>query len=219
MNARVADVMAKDVVAVRASASFKEIAARLREQRVIAFPVLDADNKVIGVVSEADLLPKEAREAGYEGHPGPLSGIRHRSEQHKATAVTAAGLMSRPPVTVRPHDLLSHAAHLMYDHQVRCLPVVDMGGRLAGMISRADVLGVFGRPDEEIRREIIDTVIVTQFLADPARFTVTVADGVVTLGGVPETAVVGRQVASAVQHMEGVIAVREEFTYFPGAAT
>lgn len=215
MSARVADVMTKDVVAVRASASFKEIAARLREQRVSAFPVLDADNKVIGVVSEADLLPKEALEAGYEGHPGPLSGVRHRREQHKATAVAAAGLMSHPPVTVRPYDLVSHAAHLMYDHKVRCLPVVDKDGRLTGMISRADVLAVFGRPDEQIHRAIIDKVIVKKFLADPARFTVTVTDGVVTLGGVPETAVVGQQIASAVRRMEGVIAVREEFTYFP----
>jgi CBS domain-containing protein len=219
MSAKVTDVMTRDVVAVRASASFKEIAARLREQQVSAFPVLDADNKVIGVVSEADLLAKEALEAGCEGHPGPLSGIRHRSEQHKATAVTAAGLMSHPPVTVGPNDLVSHAAHLMYQHRVRCLPVVDNDGRLAGMLSRADVLGVFGRPDEEIRREIIDKVIVKEFLADPARFTVTVADGVVTLGGVPETALVGRQVASAVRHAEGVVAVREEFSYFPGATT
>jgi len=62
--------MATDVIAVRASASFKEIAARLREQHVSAFAVLDADDKVIGVVSEADLLPKEALEAGYEGHRG-----------------------------------------------------------------------------------------------------------------------------------------------------
>jgi len=215
MSARVADVMAKDAVAVRANASFKEIAARLREQRVSAFAVLDADNKVIGVVSEADLLPKEALEAGYEGHPGPLSGVRHRREQQKAAAVTAAGLMSRPPVTVGPRDLLSHAAQLMYDHKVGCLPVVDHDGRLAGMISRADVLGVFGRPDEQIRRDVIDKVIVKEFAADPARFTVTVADGVVTLGGVPETAVAGHQIASAVRHIDGVIAVREEFTYFP----
>ena len=219
MSARVADVMTRDVVAVRASASFKEIAARLREQRVSAFPVLDADNRVIGVVSEADLLPKEALEAGCEGHPGPLSGIRHRREQLKATAVTAAGLMSHPPVIVRPYDHVSHAAHLMYDHKVRCLPVVGKDGRLAGMISRADVLRVFGRPDEQIRRAIIDKVIAKEFSADPARFTVTVADGVVTLGGIPETAVVGRQIASAVRRMEGVITVREEFTFFPAART
>ncbi|HTS96159.1 MAG TPA: CBS domain-containing protein [Streptosporangiaceae bacterium] len=217
MSARVADVMTRDAVAVRASASFKEIAARLREQRVTAFPVLDRDNKVIGVVSEADLLPKEALEAGYEGHPGPLSVSRHRRERRKAAAVTARGLMSRPPVTVGPYDLVSHAAHLMFDHKVRCLPVLGKDGRLAGMISRADVLSVYGRPDEEIRREIIDKVISTEFLASPDRFTVTVADGVVTLGGVPETALAGHQIAGEVRHMEGVVAVREEFGYFPAA--
>jgi CBS-domain-containing membrane protein len=77
MKARVADVMTRDVVAVHASAPFKEIAARLGRQRISAFPVIDDDDKVLGIVSEADLLPKEALEAGYEGHPGRLSRLLH----------------------------------------------------------------------------------------------------------------------------------------------
>jgi len=95
MSARVADIMTTNAVAVRANASFKEIAARLREYKVSAFPVIDNDDKVIGVVSEADLLPKEALEAGYEGHRGPLSGLRHRSEREKAAGQTAAGTSRR----------------------------------------------------------------------------------------------------------------------------
>lgn len=214
MSARVADVMTKDVVAVRASASFKEIAARLRERRVSAFPVLDDDDTVIGVVSETDLLPKEALEAGYEGHPGPLRGLRNRAERHKAGAVSAAGLMTAAPVTVHPYDLVSRAAHLMYDHKVTCLPVVDRG-RLAGIITRADVLSVFGRADEDIRREITRKIIPGSFRAGPGAFTVTVSDGVVTLEGRPETAAAGHGLVRMVRHLEGVIAVRDRLTYPP----
>ena len=209
MSARVADVMTTDGVAVRASTSFKQIAARLRNQEVSAFPVLSDDGTVIGVVSEADLLPKEALEAGYEGHRGRLSRRRHRQELAKAAGMTAADLMSRPAVTVGPYDLVSHAAHLMYDRGIACLPVVGTGGKLAGMLSRADVLSVFGRPDEQIRREIIEKVITRMYHADPASVTVTVSDGVVTLQTNGRTAAIGHKVAAQVRHMEGVIAVRE----------
>jgi len=216
MSVRVADVMTTNAVAVRANASFKEIAARLREHRVSAFPVIDNDDRVIGVVSESDLLPKEALEGGYEGHRG-LSGLRHRAEREKARGATAADLMSGPPLTVGPFDLVSHAAHLMYDHRITCLPVVDQE-RLVGVISRADVLSVFGRADAGIRREIIDKILLQEFLTDPARFTVTVRDGVVTLKGRPETAEMGHDIVAAVRHMEGVVAVRDKLTYPPAAS-
>jgi CBS-domain-containing membrane protein len=122
--------------------------------------------------------------------------------------VIAEDLMSRPPVTVGPYDLVSHAAHLMYDHRVRALPVV-YDGRLAGMITRADVLSVFSRPDEEIRREITKKIILEEFRTDPASVTATVTDGVVTLEGRPQTAAVVHDIAREVRHMEGVVAVRE----------
>jgi len=212
MSARVADVMTPDPVAVRAGASFKEIAGRLREQHVSAFAVLDADDKVVGVVSEADLLPKEALEAGYEGHPGPLNRLRHHAEREKAAGLSAADVMSAPPLTVGPYDLVSHAAHLMYDHGLTCLPVVDQD-RLAGVITRAQVLSVFGRSDADIRSEVVRKVILGYFMADPATFTVTVSDGVVTIKGKPETAEVGHDVVASVRHLEGVVAVRDQLTY------
>jgi len=212
MSARVADVMTTNPVAVRANALFKEIAVRLRELHVAAFPVLDADDKVIGVVSEADLLPKEALEAGYEGHPNPLGRLLHHAERHKAAGVTARDLMSRPPVTVGPFDLVSHAAHLMYDHKVTSLPVVDHG-RLAGLITRADVLSVFGRPDADIRSEIVQKVILGEFRTDAAA--VSVHDGVVTLEGEPETSELGHGIVAAIRHTEGVVAVDDRLTYRP----
>jgi CBS domain-containing protein len=215
MSARVGDVMTADPVAVRADASFKEIAARLRELHVSAFAVLDADDRVIGVVSEADLLPKEALEAGYEGHREPLARLRHHAERKKAMGLDASDVMSTPPLTIGPYDLVSHAAHIMYDHGLTCLPVVE-DGRLAGMITRGDVLSVFGRSDADIRSEIVRRVILGYFLADPATFTVTVRDGVVTIKGRPETAEVGQDIVTSVRHVEGVVAVRDQLTYPSG---
>src|ERR1700749_2718638 len=97
VNATVKDVMSTHVVAVRKNATFKEMAARLREHRVSAFPVLDDDNKVIGVVSEADLLTKEALAGALFGVFHPMTPQR---EKAKAAALTAADLMTKPAVTI-----------------------------------------------------------------------------------------------------------------------
>jgi CBS domain-containing protein len=78
MNAVVRDVMSAHPISVRKDASFKEIAARLREYRVSAFPVLEYDGTVIGVVSEADMLAKEAVDVGHHGLRGLIARIVHR---------------------------------------------------------------------------------------------------------------------------------------------
>ncbi len=212
MNATVKDVMTTHVVAVRKNASFKDMAARLREHKVSAFPVLDDENKVVGVVSEADLLTKEALE--YT-EPGRVSSILHHREQAKAAAITAADLMTKPPVTIGPNEFVSHAARLMYSRKVKRLPVVDDDGRLIGIISRADVLSVYGRSDEDIRHEVTEGIILDTLLCDPSRFTVTVKDGIVTVEGMPETAAVGRDMIEEIRHVEGVVAVRDRLSYPP----
>ena len=121
--------------------------------------------------------------------------------------------MSRPPVTVAPEDLVSHAAHLMHDRRVKRLPVVNADGKLVGIISRTDVLSVFSRTDKDIYREITQHILLERFLTDPGAFTVTVKDGIVTLEGSPETAALGRDIVAAVRHLEGVVAVRDRFDY------
>jgi CBS domain-containing protein len=212
MSATVKDVMSTHVVAVRKFASYKEIAARLHELRVSAFPVIDDDNKVIGVVSEADLLTKEALEGDV---PSALRSMVHQNERSKVTAVTAADLMTRPPVTIGPDEPVTHAARLMYSQRVKRLPVTTEDGTLIGIVTRSDVLSVYDRPDAEIRREITEDLILGKFLCDPARFTVTVKDGIVTIQGAPETAPVGRDIVHAARHAEGVVAVRDRLSYPP----
>jgi CBS-domain-containing membrane protein len=215
MNAKVKDVMTGEVVAVRRDASYKEMAAWLRQYRVSAFPVIDENRRVIGVVSEADLLAKEALAGDHAGIPAAITGILHHKEYKKAEGVTAGDLMTHPAVTVRPEDTIEHAARLMYTLQVKRLPVVDAGGYLVGIVSRADLLTVFDRSDEQIHAEIVNDIILRDFLVDPALFTVAVADGVVTIKGALETADLGHRLVTRIRHVQGVVAVRDELTYPP----
>ena len=189
MGATVKDVMTSRVVAVRKNAPFKDIATLLTRYRVSAFPVLDDDGTVIGVVSEADLLCKEALIAAMGGQPGRPG--QYHDDFARAAAVTAADLMTTPPVTTTPGEPAADAARLMYNAGVKRLPVVSENGHLVGIISRADVLSVYGRPDDEIGEEITKNVILHEFLKGPGCFTVTVKDGIVTLEG-PGTVQQGR---------------------------
>jgi len=200
VRARVKDVMTTRVIAVRADASYADLAAMLREHRVSGFPVVDADGVVVGVVSESDLLARQEA-------PGP------RRKRASTAELTAADLMSWPPATIGPDETVRHAARLMYARKLRRLPVVDQRGRLLGLVTRADLLSAFTRPDDEIRREVTQDVIADGFFTDPGRLTVTVKDGVVTLAGSPGSVILGRNIADQARHVEGVIAVRDRFTY------
>ena len=216
MRTTVRDVMTTRVVAVRKDASFKDIAALLAEHRVSAFPVVDDEGKVIGVVSEADLLSREALVATLGGQAARLSrgaGPPGHDEFAKAAAVTAADLMTKPPVVVTPDEPVTSAARLMYHGRVKRLPVVGENGQLVGIISRADVLSVYSRPDEEIGEEIRKNVILNGFFADPDHFTVTVSGGIVTLEGHPETTATGREIVAEAWHVEGVVSVRDRLSY------
>jgi CBS domain-containing protein len=210
-HAYVKDIMTADVVVVRADAPYRNMAAMFRLHRVSGFPVVDDGGKVVGVVSETDLLPA--------GTLGPAAGgprvpaWRPRRKPVQAGGPTAGDLMTRPAVTIGPDELARHAARLMYSRKLRRLPVVDRDGRLVGILSRADVLSVFTRPDEEVRREIIQDVLMDGFFLDPAPFTVTVKDGIVTLAGALGSGILGANIADQAQRLEGVVAVRDRFTY------
>ncbi|HEY1323763.1 MAG TPA: CBS domain-containing protein [Streptosporangiaceae bacterium] len=199
VHAYVRDVMTAPVVTVRPDTPYREIAAMFREHRVSGFPVTAADGSVIGVVSESDLLAL-------------ADGRRHRG--HRSEGEAAAGdLMTHPAVTISPDDTVQAAARVMHSHRLQRLPVIGRDGRLEGIVSRSDVLSVFRRSDEDIRREVVEDVIADGFFTDPARLTVTVHNGIVTLEGEPGSAVLGAGIAGQVEHLEGVIAVRDRFAY------
>lgn len=213
MKSCVRDVMATRVVAVGKTASFKEMIVGMRKARVSAFPVVDDQGRVIGVVSQADMLDKEADLAATGA--GPLASVLRFRNHEKAARVTAAELMTSPPVTAGPDTSLAEAARLMRDHRVKRLPVINATGHLIGIVSRADVLSIFTRPDADIHREATEEVIAESILVDSRLVAATVHDGIVTLTGRPETNQAARDLVEAVRHIEGVIAVRDQLTY-PG---
>lgn len=213
MDAVVKDVMTAKVISVDRDTPFAAIAAALRQHHVSAFPVLDENSRVIGVVSESDLLAKLALGGGDEQMPGMITGMLRHKQLEKARGITAGDLMTAPPVTVFPGDTVEHAARLMYLRGVKRLPVVDAGNRLAGIVSRTDVLAVYGRPDSQIAAEVKTSILVKEAAADSGTFDVTVADGVVTLTGHPRTWEQGHDIVHRVRHVQGVVAVRDRFDY------
>jgi CBS-domain-containing membrane protein len=130
-------------------------------------------------------------------------------------AVTAAGLMTKPPVTIGPDEPVTRAARLMFDRRVKRLPVTSDDGTLIGIVTRSDVLSVYSRPDTEIQHQVTQDLILGTSPRDPDRFTVTVKNGIVTIEGTPETTRAGLDIISAVRHMEGVVFVRDRLSYPP----
>lgn len=176
----VSDVMTRSVVTVVRDTPFKEIVRAMERRNVSALPVLDPGGRVVGVVSEADLLPKEE----FRSHQ--VSGSERRwspTDLVKAQASTAEQLMSSPAITVRPDVTLARAARIMGVRHVRRLPVVDEDARLRGIVTRGDLLKVFLRSDEEIEEEVRRTVVGYLFPALGHTIHVSVHEGVVSLRG------------------------------------
>jgi CBS-domain-containing membrane protein len=211
----VKDVMTTQVIWVEQDTPFAATAAALHRYRVGAFPVLNQASQVIGVVSEADLLAKLALEGGDDNVPGMIGGILHHQQLKKARAITAGDLMTAPPVTIAPDDTVQDAARLMYLRRVKHLPVVDADNHLVGIISRADVLSAFSRPDEDIRQEVMADVALDESPADPDAIEVAVKDGIVTLTGTAGTSEAAHEIARRVRHIQGVVAVRDRLSYPP----
>jgi len=209
MSSKVRDVMTRNVVSVREYAEFKEILHVLRERQFSAFPVLDADDTVIGVVSEDDLLVKEARSDVQSGRPPFWS----RTDRAKAVGMMAAELMTRPAITIEPDESVAEAARRMHAHHVKRLPVVTADNRLVGIVSRIDLLGVYDRPDREIAKEILDEVVVGQFMLERLAFEVTVVSGVVTIRGPVADQSVALSLLGSVRQVDGVIAIRDRLRY------
>jgi CBS-domain-containing membrane protein len=212
MGRRVRDVMTPEVVTVGELASFKEIAATMAEHRVSALPVLNAQGRVAGIVSEADLLLKEEFPEGPAG--GRLfQGRRQRMERAKAAGATAAELMTAPAVTVGPDTSVAEAARLLHRHGVKRLPVVDPAGPLLGIVSRADLLKVFLRSDAEIALEVRQDVLVRAMWVDPETVVVKVRDGVVTLTGQLERRSLIPITVGLVQSLDGVVDVVDRLSF------
>ncbi|SCG49683.1 CBS domain-containing protein [Micromonospora halophytica] len=179
---QVQDVMTTEVAAVREGTAYREIVDVLTGRHVTAVPVVDGARRVLGVVSEADLLHKV--ELLGRPHERRILPSRHdREARAKAGATLAVDLMTAPPVCVAPDATITEAARIMDRCQVKRLPVTDDLGRLVGIVTRGDLIRVHLRPDADIRRDVVGDVLHRALgVADDA-VDVTVHGGVVTLTG------------------------------------
>lgn len=205
----VGDVMTTDVVSVTEDTPYRKIVDILAERRVSAVPVIDGFDRVVGVVSEADLLYK-IEYADDDHEQRIFQWPSRRAARAKAHGETAKNLMSTPVVTVPPSTSVTVAAKLMDHEHVKRIPVVNDIGRLVGIVARSDLLKTYLRPDPAIREEVVDDVLRRVLQIHPVAVEVDVADGVVTLRGRVDrhtTAAIAVRLASAVQ---GVVNVRDE---------
>jgi CBS domain-containing protein len=206
----VKDVMTAQARTVSPSTTFKEMSAVLDQYNVSALPV------VVGIVSEADLILKQEHHGSPEHHSWlPTRG--ERREQAKAEGVVAADVMTTPVVTIQPGAPLSEAARVMHHRALKRLPVVDDTGVLVGVVSRADLLKAYEKPDATIHDEVLKGILVEVMWTDPGETNVDVSvqDGVVTLTGEIQRRSELHVLAQLVEGLDGVVAVdnRMSFAY------
>jgi CBS domain-containing protein len=178
---KVKELMSEEVVAVEPETTLKDVASLLVEHRISGVPVVDAERKVLGVVSEADIVVKEqAAKPGSRILDWLLGGGFFEPE--RLSARTAEQAMSSPAVTIGAGKEVFQAARLMTEHGVKRLPVVDDKGALIGIVTRSDLVKAFARSDDELAHEIEEMVRLTLLIEDEALH-VHVHDGEVHLSG------------------------------------
>ncbi|MFI0959945.1 CBS domain-containing protein [Streptomyces sp. NPDC021080] len=230
MTLIVGQVMTSEVVGAHRRMSFKDVARLLDRYRISGLPVVDDDDKVVGVISETDLLRLQAARSGRGREARRLlPSLRRalpwpprpeRAARRAATAgaepgrsTTAEQLMSSPAVTVHPELRVADAARVMERHGVERLPVVDEEDRLIGIATRRDLLRVFLRTDEEIRREVADDVMGRALSLPPHSVIVSVGDGVVTLEGRLEHRSEIPEAVRLTWRVDGVVGVMNSLTF------
>jgi CBS domain-containing protein len=208
----VADVMTARVHVATPSTPFKVLVRVIEENRISAVPIVDPQGMPVGIVSESDLLLKERRtELELEG--SPLHLWRRRHERAKAEGVIASDLMTSPVVTVSLGTPIAQAARVMQERNVRRLVVVDARGRIAGIVSRSDLLHVFLRTDQDLRDEVVQRLIPAVLPTDGDAVTVEVESNVITLWGEvdrrSDVDVLGRLVGE----IDGVVSVINHLSF------
>jgi CBS domain-containing protein len=206
------DVMTADVVTVTPRTPYKEIVDLLNERAISAVPVIDEDRRVVGVVSEADLLHK-LEFVGALAEPAILERKRRREAREKADGATASEIMTKTPVLSGMMDSITRLARLMDSHRIKRVPIVDEHGRLVGIVSRRDLLRVYLRNDDAIRQEIEDDVLERVLWIPADQIAVTVTNGVVTLAGTVDRRSTIVLVVRLAEGVAGAVEVVSHLTY------
>ncbi len=213
---KVGDVMTRSVAAVRPETPLKDVAELMVARGISGVPVVDADRAVLGVVSEADFIIKERGVVG--GRNRLLARVfgesrQARTELRKIEATTAGEAMTSPALTVEATDTLQWAAEQMASRQVNRLPVVE-GGRLVGIVTRADVVRAYVRPDAELERLVRDEVLAkAAFSLEPEAFQVAVRGGVVRLEGRVDRRSLAEAIVEVTHGLGGIVRVDSRLTW------
>jgi CBS-domain-containing membrane protein len=210
----VSDVMTRTVLSAHEDAPIKEIVDALHRNRISSLPVTDRDRRVLGMVTVSDVLARMtgAGEAAARGHHVPGRGV----ERRKRHALTARELMTTPAITVGPNATIEAVARLAARSRVRSVPVVDNDNKLLGIVTRADLIKVFLRDDEQIRRDIERDVIGEPWETGAGHAYAAVSEGIVTLSGKVPTARAARRLVHAAHLVTGVVDVKDELEYEVG---
>lgn len=208
---KVAEVMTRKVVTAELTTPYKQLVEQLIEHGISAMPVLDERHRLVGIVSETDLVDKEA----YGDRPRRLATVLHdmvlgpdAETIKRARALMASGLMSESPVTAGPADDVVVTARRMLELRLKRLPVVDEHGALVGIVSRRDVLRSFARSDLDIDAEIRAILASPRHAPDNiAVVRIEVHDGLVALWGTVEFPSDMAVVEGVVRRVPGVVAV------------
>lgn len=210
---RVRDVMTKDVTTVRPDTSLKEVAEILAARGISGLPVDDGRGEVLGVVSEGDILFKErGSDERRKGLLGWLLDPHTMPEEAKLTARTAGEAMTSPVIAIGPDRPLAEAAARMIDRAVNRLPVIE-DGKLVGILTRADLVRAFTRPDAEIVQDIRDEIVLRTLWIAPESLDVRVERGEVTLIGEVETKGDAELLPALVERVPGVVGVETRLTW------
>lgn len=191
---------------------FKLLVRLIEENRVSAIPIVDANGFPIGIVSEADLLLKQRRSELAE-HGDIVHPLKRRRAVAKADALIASELMTSPPITIASTASLSDAARVMNERNVRRLVVVDERGKLAGIVSRSDILQVFLRSDEDVRDDVVGNLIPSLFWPAPQNLGVDVVWNVVTLTGEVDRKSDAEILCRMTRQVDGVVGVVNQLGY------
>lgn len=218
------DVMTAEVVTARLGSTVADIAELLLKHRISAVPVLDDADRVVGIVSEGDLVPRVGDDANQGSwwlrlFAGPVSP----SEYIKRHGRRAEEVMTRNVISVAPETPLGEIARLLERKRIKRVPVIDHAGQLAGIISRANLLQGLAvarplpeiqRSDEVLREQVSDALkAALGFAATGVNATVT--DGLVELWGVVRTGDQDHAARLAAENVEGVRAVSSNLARMP----
>jgi CBS domain-containing protein len=210
MQHTVESVMSSPVVTVTPETTFKECVRILRRKRVSGLPVVDTSGKLVGIVSEGDLLNKVERR---DPDAYVLESRRHRLDRARASAMDVRSAMSTDVVSVEPGFPIALAAREMHTRGFKRLPVVDADGRVVGIVSRGDLLTVFLRTDRQIQADVVKVLADAMAKHGGHVLKGRVSQGVVELTGSFDERSRCQATVRAVTSIDGVVGVRSRMTY------